>query len=225
MRIQKTSNVKLQKINMAITGPSKSGKTYLTSTIKGKVLLLNADKGSLTLKHKNIDMVSVTKWSEIVEFMQFITNKATMDKYKYNWVVFDSISQIAEILSEHLEEKGVKGFDFWGEYKKLIGSLIKTTRDTTLFNSLSIYELVEKENDSGLLEKKMGLQGSLSSQVPYFYDFIFASKKVEKKDKTQYVIQTTNNGGYNFLGGRGITLNAYEPANINHIISKLLKEA
>ena len=122
IKIQKTSNIKLQKKSIAVLGEGKTGKTSLAKTIKGKVLIANADKGVLSLKDKSLDYISLNNWSDVVEFMKFITGKQ-FKTHKYDWVVFDSISAIAQILEEHLEAEGVKGFDFWGEYKKLIGGM------------------------------------------------------------------------------------------------------
>jgi len=186
--------------------------------------LLNADKGSLSLRKHSLDMVTVNTWEEVVEFMKFITSKQFSSK-GYDWVVVDSFSAIAQILTEHLESKGIGGFDFWGEYAKLIGGMMKTLRDSQVFNSLSIFELVEKENSSGLLEKKFGIQGSLASKVPYFYDFVFATKRIDKKgEKTKYALQTCHKDGYKDLKARGVELADYIPANIDNLMKKLQKE-
>ena len=224
MKIETTDKETLSTINLAVLGGSKSGKTTLTSTIKEKTLLINADKGTLSLKKHKIHVTRVTNWLEMVDVMKFITNEASMKKHGYKWVVFDSMTAIANILKKHLEEQGVTGFDFWNDYKKLIGGIMTTTRDTTLFNSLTIYQQIEKANKYDLLEKKFGLEGSLASEVPFFYDFVFASKKIAaNKDKPErFVIQTTNLKDYDFLGGRGNKLNDFEPSNIDHIVKKLL---
>ena len=202
MKIQKTSNMKLQKAHICVLGPSGTGKTFLASTIKGKPLILDADKGTLTLKKFSLDKVTVTTWDEVVEFMKFITSKQ-FEKMGYDWVVIDSVSAVADILTAHLEEKGVTGFDFWGQYGKLMGGLMHTLKNSTTFNSLSLFELVEKENN-GILEKRFGLQGSLASKVPYFYDFVFASKRISgKKDSADtYALQTCHKNGYNMLKAR-----------------------
>lgn len=224
LKITNTSKTELLKLNFAVMGRPKTGKTHLISTIKDKVLLCNVDKGSLTLKSKSIDMIRITNFDEFIEFMKYITTSNDFVNRGYKWVAFDSVSQISELLQTHLEAKGFTGFDFWGEYKKIMLGLMTTTRDTERFNSLSIYEVVEKENKNGLLEKKFGIEGSPSSKAGHFYDFVFASKKIQKKDKpTQYLLQTINADGFDCLGGRGETdLNDYEPANIAHITKKLL---
>lgn len=224
MKITSTSKKGLEKFNLAVLGPSKTGKTHLIKTIKGKPLLCNADKGTLTLKGVDIKCVNIDKYSEFVDFMKYITTSDHFVKQGFDWVIFDSVSAIADMLKIHLEEKGVTGFDFWGEYLNLMKSLMITTRNTNRFNSLSIYEVAEKENSSGLLEKKFGIEGSLRDKVPYFYDFVFATKKLEKKDKPkEFLLQSINKDGYAFLGGRDPEnkINDYEPANIPHIVKKL----
>lgn len=223
MKISNTSKVELHKFNLAVIGMSKTGKTHLASTIKGKPLFCNVDKGVLSLADYKIDCVDIVTFSDFLDFMKYVTTSDHFVKQGYDWVVFDSATAIADLLKKHLEEKGFTGFDFWGEYLKIMGGLLTTTRDTNRFNALTLYEVSEKENKSGLLEKKFSLEGSIRDRVPYFYDFVLATKKVIKKDEpAQYVLQTINKDGYEFLGGRGANkLNDYEPANIEHVIKKL----
>lgn len=223
MKITKTSKIELHKFNLAVIGMSKTGKTHLTSTIKGKPLLCNVDKGALTLADYPIDSVEILNYKDFIDFMKYVTSSDHFVKSGFDWVVFDSVSAIADLLKKHLTESGFTGFDFWGEYLKIMGGLMTTTRDTNRFNSLSIYEVAEKENKNGLLEKKFGLEGSIKDKVPYYYDFVFASNVINKKDKDpQYVLRTLKGDGYDFLGGRGSNkLNQFEPANINHVINKL----
>lgn len=203
---------------------SKTGKTRLVSTIKGKPLICNADKGTLSLSDCAIDSIKIDSFEDFITFMKFVTTSKQFVEKGYDWVVFDSVSAIAELLKIHLEDKKIEGYDFWREYKAIIGGIFTTTRDTNRFNSLSIFEVEEKENSSGLLEKKFGIEGALRSKAPYYYDYVMATQKICKKDKPdQYLLLTTNKDGYGFLGGRTakVKLNQYEPSNINHVVNKL----
>lgn len=223
IKIQNTSNTTTAKHNLAVIGPSKSGKTYLLSTLPGKVLICNTDKGIVSLSKFKIQSSKVESWDEFVEFMQFITNATKMKKHGYDWIAFDSASIIAEYLKEDLKKRGVTGFDFWNEYREKLGGLFQTTRDTEIFNSITSFEETEKENSDGLMEKRFGIEGSLCNKVPYFFDASFATKKITKKDKEdEYVLQFCDKNGYSGLGGRA-SFNNFEPANINHIINKLKK--
>ena len=222
MKITKTNKVSEHKFNLAVLGMSKTGKTRLVSTIKGKPLICNADKGTLSLKDYPIDAIEINTLDDFIGFMKFVTTSNQFVDKGYDWVVFDSVSAIADIVKKGLEEKGITGFDFWGEYLKIMGGLFTTLRDTNRFNSLTIFEVSEKENSSGLLEKKFGLEGSIRDKAPYYFDYVMATQKISRKDKDdQYLLLTTNKDGYGFLGGRGGKLNDYEPSNLNHIINKL----
>jgi hypothetical protein len=96
MKIESTNNTKVLKHNLAAIGASKSGKTHLISTIPGKALVCNTDKGIITLKKFKIQFTKVSSWAEFVEFMKFGTDPAKMKKYGFDWLAFDSVSTIAE---------------------------------------------------------------------------------------------------------------------------------
>ena len=61
MKITNTNKIQQHKFNIAVLGPSKTGKTKLTETIKGKPLLCNADKGALTLADSSIACLSARR--------------------------------------------------------------------------------------------------------------------------------------------------------------------
>ncbi len=235
MKISKTNKITDHKFNLAIVGMSKTGKTRLAATIKGKPLICNADKGTLSLSDCAIDSVEINTFDEFIEFMKFVTTSKQFVERGYDWVCFDSVSAIAEMLKLYLENdqidaktgkerKALTGFDLWNEYKRVMGGLFTTLRDTNRFNALSIFEVEEKENSNGLLEKKVGIEGVMRSKAPFYYDYVMATQKISRKDKEdQYFLLTTNQDGYGFLGGRTVIvkLKQYEPSNINHIINKL----
>lgn len=194
MEIKSTRNIKKkEKIHICLYGKSKTGKTSLIETLPGKTLVVNADKGLLALDGSdNVDYVDVDNFNHMIEVMQFIKS----DKCKYDNVVIDSMSVVADQILKYLDDKGVKGFERWGDYGKYLQGIISTLRDSNDFNSVTIFELVEKENASGLLEKKVGVQGNLASRIGYFYDFFLASRVKHNKDESVYKIQTRTQDGF-----------------------------
>jgi len=195
MKIESTKDIKKkEKVHICLYGASGTGKTKMIETLQGRTLILNADKGLLTLGagSGNIDYTSADNFNDVIQFMKYIKS----DENNYDNIAIDSVSAIADLLLKHLEKEGIKGFDMWGAYAKYIGGIITTLRDSTKFNSVSIFELVEKENESGLLSKKVGLQGSLASRVGYFYDFFFAARQKTVKGEQVYKIQTQTGEGF-----------------------------
>lgn len=218
MKIESTENIKKkERIHICLLGESKSGKTKVIETLEGRTLIGNADKGLLSLKgSKNIDSVTLNNFQDVIDFMKYIKS----DKNDYDNIVIDSISVIGDFLIKFLEAKDVKGFDLWKAYSQYIAGIITTLRDSDKFNSISIFELVEKENASGLLEKGFGLQGSLASRIPYFYDFVFAMRKKATKDGLIYKIQTHDKDGYK-CGYRGEGLETFEEQDLGKLIKKI----
>lgn len=194
MKIESTKDIKKkEKVHICLYGASGTGKTKMIETLQGRTLILNADKGLLSLEgSKDIDFKTANNFNDVFEFMRYIKS----DSNKYDNIAIDSISAIADLVLKHLEKEGIKGFDMWGAYAKYIGGIITTLRDSTTFNSVSIFELVEKENEAGLLTKKVGLQGSLASRVGYFYDFYFAARQKSVKGEQVYKIQTQTGEGF-----------------------------
>jgi len=217
MEILSTKDIQQkEKIHVCLYGSPKTGKTKLIETLPGRTLVLNSDKGLLTLKgSKDIDFVNIGDFNSMIEAMKFVQS----DKCDYDNVVIDSLSVVADYLLEHLEKKGVKGFDLWAAYEKYIKGIITTLRDSARFNSVSIFELVEKENENGLLTKKVGLQGKLASRVGYFYDLFLATRVKHAKDGSVYKIQTRTADGYE-CGSRIEGLETY----IDPDLGKLFKQ-
>ena len=216
MKIQSTKDLnKKDTAHIAVYGESKSGKTRLIGTMPGTTLILNADKGLLALKGSdNIDMVTVNNFEDVIEFMQHIKSK----DMKHDNVVIDSMSVISDVLLQSLEKQGVGGFDKWDQYEKYIRGIITTLRDSDRFNSLSIYELVEKENENGLLVKKVGLKGLLACRVGHFYDFFFASRKRQTKEGLVFKLQTQSKDGYN-CGSRLDGLETFIEPDLNKLFN------
>lgn len=204
MEIKSSKDIKKdEKIHVAIWGPSGSGKTKMIETLPGKTLVGNADKGLLTLKgSENIDYVNLDKFEDVIEFMKYLKS----GNCDYDNVVLDSISTIGDKLYEYLEKKGLKGFDLWREYGKFIKGIIGTLRDSTDFHTVSIFELVRREDPSGLTVNMVGLQGSMASKVPYFYDCFLATRVKHGREGSVYKLQTRHADGFEckIRGGENI---------------------
>lgn len=190
MNVKNTKDVSANKMAFCVYGPSGVGKTTLVGTLPGKVLMLSAEQGELSLKGKDVDYVHVTDWAGVKEFMEFVqTDEA---KKKYDWIVLDSMSELGERCLEACELK-FKGednkFKLWDTYKKELTKIIKFFRDTPSYHSLHIYQQDTREDDMGRRMTTFKVSGSLRASVPYFYDEVFymCVNKNEKGKETRVV--------------------------------------
>lgn len=192
----------------------------MIETLPGKTLVINADKGLLTLKgSENIDYVNIDTFNDMIEAMKFIQS----DKCKYDNVVVDSVSSVADKLYEFLEKKGLKGFDIWRDYGKYLKGIISTLRDSTKFNSVSIFELIRKENELGVTVNSVGLQGSLASKVSYFYDGFLAARVKHTREGSVYKLQTKHAEGYECSIRGGENIETFIEPDLGQLF-KLIKE-
>lgn len=183
MKIKNTKDVSTNKMAFCVYGPSGVGKTTLVGTLPGKVLMLSAEQGELSLKGKDVDYIHASTWKEVKEFIEFVqTDEA---KKTYDWIVLDSMSELGERVLEACEEK-FKGednkFKIWDTYKKELTKIIKFFRDTPDYHSLHIYQQDIREDDAGRRMTTFKVSGSLRANVPYFYDEVFYMK-IDKDDK------------------------------------------
>jgi phage nucleotide-binding protein len=218
MNILSTKDIaKDEKFRLMIYGQSGIGKTKLISTIPDKVLVLNTDKGMQTLSKSDVDYVSANTWKEVLEFLNYIKTEEAQKKYK--WIVFDSISAAMDLLYMELSEvKKLGGFDLWREYGAFVMKFMRFLRDQSVFHTLSIYEAIDKEDDSGIPTKGFGVQGQIGARIPNFYDEVFALRINKSGER---VLQTTSSPGW-IAKDRSQLLEANEKADLNIIMKKII---
>ncbi len=217
MKISSTKDIAAEgKLRFMVYGYSGIGKTKLISTIGEKTLVLNTDKGMLTLAGSDIDYVSANTWNEVDEFLKFLRTKEC--KETYAWVVFDSVSAMADLLGAELSKvKKLTGFEYWNEYDAFVKGFLLFLRDQTTYNTVSIYEAIDKEDDNDIPYKAFGVQGGTGKRIPNFYDEVFSLKLNKEGDR---VVQTASTPGW-IAKDRSQTLEKFEPANLAAIMKKI----
>ena len=219
MKINNTKEItQLEKFRIMVYGNSGVGKTQLIGTIPGKSLVLNCDKGMKTLSSLDIDYVSANNWSEIMEFLNFMKKEDCLKTYE--WIVFDSISAMMDLLYLDLSEtKKLAGFDLWREYSNFVNKFMRVLRDQQNYHTLSICEAIDKEDDSGVATKGFGVQGQIGGRIPNFYDEVFALRI--GKDNAR-MLQTASSSGW-IAKDRSQVLEKNEVADLGVVMAKILK--
>lgn len=217
MKINNTKNVSLtEKLKIMLYGVSGSGKTKLIGTLKEKILILNADKGLMTLNGLDIDYVTAASWKEVMEFLDYIKTKECQDKY--TWIGFDTVTAMFDLLYAHIEKKQAgDNFAFWKEYGGLLLNFLRIIRDQNTYNILALFQHSTKEDKDGLSQQVFGLQGSIATRPPDFFDEIF----VLKQDKNgARLVHTAASAGF-IAKDRSQKLEKQEPADLSLIMNKI----
>lgn len=170
--------------NMLIYGQSGAGKTVLAASAAevpdwSPVLVVDVEGGTMSasrMGHK-IDVVRVKSWNDM--------NMVYSDLYdgsKYKTVIIDSLTEaqkfsmgqiMRELLIEHPErDPDVPSVREWGKTIEQTRRLVRAFRDlpvNTIFTALSAED---KNQKTGLVERKPQLPGKLSGEVAGFLDIV-----------------------------------------------------
>jgi len=198
------------------------GKTRLIPTLPGKIKLLSAEAGLLSIRHSKAD-IDV----DVISGMDDLRNAyVAMSKpdHGFAWVALDSISEIAEVC---LAEKKASSKDprmAYGETAEVVLSLIKAFRDLP---HVGVYftakETPVTDEATGRVTYQVMFPGKqLPPQIPYLFDECFRLVSVENADKTSDVwILTRNDGRSPGVKDRSGALDPYEPCDLGAIVKKI----
>ena len=127
MKIEKVGDIaQASGIKVMLHGPSGSGKTFSICTIPNpeKVLILSAEAGLLSLKESapDIDAVVINNVTELREAYDMLEADT---EGKYETIVLDSLSEIAQQVLSSEMDKTKDGRKAYGETNNIVMNLIK----------------------------------------------------------------------------------------------------
>lgn len=172
-------------VKCILHGPSGSGKTYSISTIPNpeSVLVLSAEAGLLSIKEAagDVDAMVIANMEELREAYEYIAGD---NGDKYQTIVLDSLSEIAQqVLSAELETQK-DGRKAYGELYDKVVRLVKSFRDLPSKNVILICQQEKSVDDEGRIFYGISMPGKkLTQELPYLTDLV-ACLRVRKNLET-----------------------------------------
>jgi phage nucleotide-binding protein len=238
MKITNTRNLSQHRIKAVVYGPSGIGKTSLAKTIDqkkfGKVLILDAEQGSLSLSGFDIDVISITsdddgkllpKKDRIARVRSAYSYLMT-EKHEYQILIIDSGTELSQIVVESLDETYPNAKDSlqkWGKYSQVMVNLIKAFRDVPQMHV--IFLALDKVEKDELGRKTVGIEmsGKISKQILGYFDEVL-HMEIQNTESGPARVFLTNTTGEVTAKDRSGKLEGYEPADLSHIFTKILGE-
>lgn len=213
-------------LKCCVYGFASAGKTVLTSTTGGTIIVLSAESGLLSLKRlpshlkEHMRIIIIDTLAKLREVYQWLLSDRMAD-----WVGIDSGSEIAEVLLTDKKGTSKDGRAAYGDMADEMMQIFRQIRDLPNYNVVMTAKMTRIKDDfTGITSYVPMFPGKiLTTQVPYMFDEIFALRVEQNpQDPTQLVrvLQTGRDVSYECKDRSG-TLAQFEPADLQHIARKI----
>ncbi len=210
MHVHSTADITNHHIKALIYGPSGSGKTTFAGSMQRKVktLGLSAESGLLSLQNIRDDKGALIpiEYIKIEKFedMEAVYAELHHGKFKhYEGVFIDSLTEIQKTCKDFILAKTKKEdmeMRDWGTLAMKIERMVRAFRDLPKHLVVTAAEDMKADKLTGEVRALPDLQGSVQTQLPYYFDEVFYaySKEVGEGDerRIRHHILTRNSGKY-----------------------------
>lgn len=218
-------------VKVLVHGLAGAGKTVLCGTAGVKTLLISAEGGLLSLQgaletgllpesvEELVEVVEVKSIDELLEAYNF--SKTEND---YEWIMLDSISEIAEVVLENEKQFSKDARQAYGNLITEMQAVLRKFRDLPNKNVLFTAKQQRVEDqDTGRAMYVPSMPGSkLHQALPYMFDEVFVLR-VEKDPETKEdyrVLQTNRDIKYEAKDRSG-KLEMFEDASLFSLMKKI----
>ena len=210
-----------QGAKLLVYGQAGAGKTFSTQTMPGRVLVISAEAGLLSIKDApNVSAIAVSNYDDLREVYAALKSGELV----YDSVCLDSVSEISEILLVYEKGRNKDGRMAYQNVSEAVTSLMRSFRDLDMHVLFLCKE--GKENNDGvfLFGPKMASK-PLGDAITYFFDEVLALRIVDDQDDEGNAVaarwlQTRIGQGYTAKDRSG-KLEAFEEPNLTALIQKL----
>jgi phage nucleotide-binding protein len=182
---------KLHGLKVTVYGPAGAGKTMLSATTGAPTIILSAEAGLLSIRNFDIPVVECKTMEDVIDAYNYLVSSA--EAQHYEWVVLDSISEIAEVVLTAEKKLNKDPRAAYGALQEKMYELIRAFRDLPEKNVYFSAKMASEKIDiietrtSGAVTTNVvvgsrqvftpSLPGTkLGQALPYFTDLIFAMR-------------------------------------------------
>ena len=163
----KSKDLISKNLKILLYGESGKGKSYLAGSVKNAIVL-DLEKGSASVKNKDIDVIPVDNAKMFKETLEWVKNQS------YDTVVIDSLTRYGEMLYVALTQVYPDKKDsmlLWNQFDILSRQRLESI--LSINKNIVVTMLEENANDGGSLKKfPMYRANKFKIMIPSYFDLV-----------------------------------------------------
>ena len=207
-----------------VYGGSGVGKTTLIASLLGKLLILSSESGLLSLAGADLDADVVEVNS--IDALRAVYAELRNGDHGYDWVILDSVSEIAEVVLSAEKVKTKDPRQAYGALQDEMIKIMRAFRDLACGVYFSAKLHTNKDEATGRVSYGIGMPGSkLGEGIPYLFDEVFRMIVIDEDDgrggkvAARYLLTSTD--GKSVAKDRSGRLDTLEVADLGAIVAKI----
>lgn len=218
--LKSTSDLHTNGVKMLVYGHAGSGKTSLIPTLPAPVVL-SAEGGLLSIQQANIPYIEITSMAQLMEAYQWLTESKEAEQFQS--IALDSISEIGEVVLAEELKRNKDGRAAYGELNTVMASMIRSFRDLPNKHVYFTAKCEKAQDETGRMLYSPSMPGkSLSQQLPYFFDCVFALRVDKDADGNMVrALMTESDGLWQAKNRSAGRLEMWESPDLGAIIKKI----
>lgn len=207
-----------------VYGGSGVGKTTLIASLQGKLLILSSESGLLSLAGADLDADVVEVNS--IDALRAVYAELRNGDHGYDWVILDSVSEIAEVVLSAEKAKTKDPRQAYGALQDEMIKIMRAFRDLACGVYFSAKLHTNKDEATGRVSYGIGMPGSkLGEGIPYLFDEVFRMIVIDEDDgrggkvAARYLLTSTD--GKSVAKDRSGRLDTLEVADLGAIVAKI----
>jgi len=204
-------------LKVVVFGAPGIGKTRLLATTGDldKTLIINAERGLLSLKDVDIKSKLIRSWKDLLDVQEYIRKHPRV----FSWVCFDSISEIGAVILEKELEKTRAPRAAYGKTRQMIAPILRNFRNMDGINVVFTAKESTREKPDGTIVHRAELPGNkLTADLLHSVDEVFCLRY--KRGASEPSLLCRGGAEYECKDRSG-ELDEDEPANLARIKKKI----